>query len=70
MGAPVSAPGLARWLERVAPVRARGCVSVALVGDARVRALNKRYRKRDYATDVLSFSYGASDPAAGARPVR
>jgi probable rRNA maturation factor len=58
-GGPVSAPGLARWLERIAPVRARGAVSVALVGDARVRALNKRYRKRDYATDVLSFPAAA-----------
>ena len=61
-GSPVSAPGLARWLERVAPARARGSVGVALVADARVRALNKRYRKRDYATDVLSFSYGPWGP--------
>jgi probable rRNA maturation factor len=66
-GRPMSVPGLARWLQRIAPVRARGCVSVALVGDARVRALNKRYRKRDYATDVLSFSYDASDPARRGR---
>lgn len=52
--------GLAGWLARVAPARARGDVGVALVSDARVRALNKRYRRRDYATDVLSFSYGGS----------
>ena len=26
-----------------------------LVSDARVRALNRQYRKKDYATDVLSF---------------
>lgn len=47
--------GLARWLVRVAPVRARGTVSVALVSDTRIRRLNRRYRGRDSATDVLSF---------------
>jgi probable rRNA maturation factor len=50
---------LARWLTAVAPSRARGTVSLAVVGDARVRALNRTYRRRDYATDVLSFP---SDP--------
>jgi probable rRNA maturation factor len=50
-----SARGLARWLRRVAPARARGLVGVAIVGDRRVRTLNKRYRGRDYPTDVLSF---------------
>ncbi len=47
--------GLARWLEHVAPRRARGVVDVAIVSDRRVRALNKRYRGKDQATDVLSF---------------
>jgi probable rRNA maturation factor len=46
---------LARWLSGVAPARARGAVTVAVVNDARVRALNRQYRKKDYATDVLSF---------------
>jgi probable rRNA maturation factor len=54
-GRPVSAPGLARWLERVAPARARGTVSVAIVSDRRIRVLNREYRGCDYATDVLSF---------------
>lgn len=54
-GRPAAAGGLARWLRRVAPARARGAVSVALVSDARVRALNRQYRGHDYATDVLSF---------------
>ena len=49
------AAGLAAWLAQVAPARARGSVSVALVSDARVRALNRSYRRKDYATDVLSF---------------
>ena len=46
---------LAAWLARVAPARTRGVVSVALVSDARVRALNRTYRRTDRATDVLSF---------------
>jgi probable rRNA maturation factor len=57
-GRRVSAPGITRWLTRVAPPRARGVVSVALVSDARVRELNRKYRRRDYPTDVLSFSSG------------
>jgi probable rRNA maturation factor len=56
-GRPVPAPGLAAWLRRVAPSRARGMVSVALVRDRRVRALNRTYRRKDYATDVLSFPH-------------
>jgi probable rRNA maturation factor len=50
-----SAPALARWLRTIAPARARGTVSVAVVSDARVRALNRRYRGINRATDVLSF---------------
>jgi probable rRNA maturation factor len=49
------APGLARWLASVAPARARGAMTVAIVSDARVRALNRQFRKKDTATDVLSF---------------
>ncbi len=49
---------LARWLAAVAPARARGTVTVALVSDARVRALNREYRRKDHATDVLSFPSG------------
>jgi probable rRNA maturation factor len=50
-----SAASLARWLRRIAPARARGTLSVAVVSDARVRTLNRRYRGVDRATDVLSF---------------
>src|SRR5919106_3926558 len=49
------APGLARWLESVAPSRVRGDVTVALVPDDQVRSLNRRYRRKDKVTDVLSF---------------
>jgi len=51
----VRVPGLAAWLESVAPARARGAMTVAIVSDARVRALNRQYRKKDTPTDVLSF---------------
>jgi probable rRNA maturation factor len=54
-GRPLRAPGLGAWLARVAPAGTRGIVSVALVSDRRVRALNRSYRRKDYATDVLSF---------------
>jgi probable rRNA maturation factor len=57
-GRAIRSRGLSSWLARVAPPRARGSVVVALVSDARVRALNKRYRRKDYATDVLSFPAG------------
>src|SRR5688500_8645311 len=51
----VRAPGLARWLERIAPARARGVVAVAVVPDPRIRELNRRYRDKNVSTDVLSF---------------
>ena len=51
----VRAVGLGAWLQRAAPAAARGRVTVAVVSDARVRALNRRYRLKDAVTDVLSF---------------
>ena len=54
-GRAARAPGLGPWLARVAPSAARGEVTIALVSDRHIRALNKRYRHKDYATDVLSF---------------
>ncbi len=32
-------------------------LSIALVGQGRIKELNKRYRKKDKPTDVLSFRY-------------
>jgi probable rRNA maturation factor len=60
-----AARGLARWLADVAPARARGTVVVALLSDARVRALNRRYRGVDRVTDVLSFASGSPGGGAG-----
>ncbi len=54
-GRPARAPGLAAWLARIAPAAARGEIAIALVSDARIRALNRQYRGKDMPTDVLSF---------------
>jgi probable rRNA maturation factor len=54
-GRPVRIAGLSSWLRRASPRHARGRVSIALVSDQRIRALNRTYRNKDYATDVLSF---------------
>src|SRR5205823_1550300 len=44
-----------------------GEIAVVLTGDAEVRALNRRWRGLDRATDVLSFGYDGQDGAAGPR---
>ena len=54
-GRRVAGRGLARWLAAIAPVRLQGDVAIALVTDAHIRKLNRQYRGKDYATDVLSF---------------
>jgi len=59
--------GLAAWLEGIAPARARGEVTVALVSDRRMRVLNRAFRGKDYATDVLSFGVGSRESAVGSR---
>lgn len=35
-------------------------LSIALVGQARIKELNKKYRKKNRVTDVLSFNYDDS----------
>ena len=54
-GRAVHAPGLAAWLVKVAPARARGAIAIAIVSDAKIRQFNSRFRRRDKVTDVLSF---------------
>ena len=66
-GRAVRVPGLGPWLARVAPRGARGTVTIALVSDARIRALNRQYRGKDYATDVLSFPASPVRPGHGLR---
>src|SRR5687767_2285042 len=67
-----SAPtrGLSSWLVKAAPAKARGEVTIALVSDARMRTLNRSYRNKDYATDVLSFPADASSASGRARAAR
>ena len=67
-GRRVADGGLARWLSRVAPARLRGEVAVALVSDAHIRKLNRQYRGKDYATDVLSFAAELEPRPATPRP--
>lgn len=47
--------GLGVWLQRAAPASARGDVSIAVISDRRMRALNRQFRGQDMTTDVLSF---------------
>ena len=44
-------------------------MSIAIVSDASVRRLNRTYRRRDYATDVLSFPAGDPPPPASRRRI-
>lgn len=53
----VPAPARFRLWARVA-LRKSGEITVRIVGAAEARRLNRRYRGRDYATNVLAFSYG------------
>jgi probable rRNA maturation factor len=50
-----AAKGLGPWLKTHAPAKARGDLSVAIVSDRRMRALNRQFRGKDAVTDVLSF---------------
>lgn len=65
-GRPRPLDGLPDWLARVAPRAARGDMALALVGDAKMRALNRQFRGVDRPTDVLSFPAGAGDGRAEA----
>jgi probable rRNA maturation factor len=46
---------LGKWLQKIAPAKARGDLSIAIVSDRRMRALNRQFRGKDKVTDVLSF---------------
>jgi probable rRNA maturation factor len=54
----------------VAPKAARGEVAIALVGDRKMRDLNRKFRGIDKVTDVLSFTVdpGPVPPVPVARP--
>lgn len=66
----VPAPAsFARWVRAaLASQRRRGLVSIRLVDEDEGRALNRDYRHRDYATNVLSFP--ADPPPKGVKGPR
>jgi len=49
---------VAAWLRAALARAAR--ITVRFVGAAEGRRLNRDYRRRDYATNVLTFAYGAA----------
>jgi len=63
-GSPAGLPAksdLRRWLE--AALERDAAITVRFVGAAEGRKLNRSYRGRDYATNVLSFNYGIVEGA-------
>ena len=54
---------LGTWLARHAPRGARGAINIAIVSDAAMRGLNREFRRKDKATDVLSFLPDSGTPA-------
>lgn len=69
-GAGRKVPG--RALKKIAQAildlmgRSAAELSLALIGNAEMRGLNARYRKKDYPTDVLSFPVEGGAPGVGA----
>ena len=63
-GRTVRAERLRRWLIEVAPRSARGELSLVMVSDRKMRALNLKFRGVDRATDVLSFPMAAETQSA------
>jgi probable rRNA maturation factor len=62
-------PGVAlltRWARAASPL---GDVTLRIVGEREGRALNRRFRRRDYATNVLSFAYGRTGDIVLCHPV-
>ena len=64
----LSMQSLASWLISIAPPTARGDLTIALVGDAKSKNLNFRFRGIDRATDVLSFPADSHPGVARDRP--
>jgi probable rRNA maturation factor len=52
---------LRRWAHAAAP---SGEITLRYVAEAEARRVNREYRQRDYATNVLSFPYGEPGRAA------
>ncbi len=70
-GRAIPAGGLDAWLSGLAPRAAAGVMAVALVGDRKMRDLNRRFRGTDAVTDVLAFPADPvpRPPGSGHRPL-
>src|ERR1700685_3504296 len=54
--------GIERLTKRdLDDMQKRGALSLVLVSNTKIRALNKKWRGKDYATDVLSFPLAADE---------
>jgi probable rRNA maturation factor len=61
----ISAAALSRFATRAqSAVRLKGEVSILVTGNAEIRALNRRFRRKDKPTDVLSFPMGSGGDIA------
>ena len=56
-------PQVRRWVRAACATQAE--VTVRFVGGAEGRSLNRDYRRKDYATNVLSFPYEANERVCG-----
>ena len=54
---------LRRWIK--AALQRDVCMTLRIVDEAEGRELNKNYRGKDYATNVLTFVYDDAEPLAG-----
>jgi probable rRNA maturation factor len=71
-GRRVTAARLAVFAERLARKAPRGRatgITIVLTGDATMRRLNRDFRGKDRATDVLSFPSGGDELPDGTRPL-
>ncbi|HEY5899135.1 MAG TPA: rRNA maturation RNase YbeY [Burkholderiales bacterium] len=64
-GVPAAA-ALRKWARSAAPA---GALTLRVVGAREGRRLNRRFRRRDYATNVLSFAYGQQGDIVLCHPV-
>lgn len=52
---------LARSAVKQLRIRRRGTLAIAFIDSRTIRALNKRFKRHDWDTDVLSFRYDGED---------
>ena len=60
---------LARRAVRRLRMRAPGVIAITFIGARQMRRINQRFRRHDWATDVLSFRYPPGPSWRGALPI-